>query len=200
MRIVLCKLYAKKRGKMYHNLKLGVRVLVLVLVLSLALAACSMGQGVTLPDREVTIDAQTGFDAQNSAMAGLMMGGASLDESQFSSLLTELLKANSGENNPVESITAWFEPGGEIYLQVDLKDGVLPAAFGDTLAVAGTVNVSDGQLTVDLNQASAGDYLVEGAVLDPISAQINSSLAGLNVGPVQVETQEGALNLSMSGQ
>lgn len=181
---------------MSHNLKFGV----IVLVLALALAGCSMGQGVTLPDREVTIDAQTGYDAQNSAMAGLMTGGATLDESQFSSLLTELLKANSGENNPVESITAWFEPGGEIYLQVDVKDGVLPAAVGDKLAVAGTVSVADGKLTVDLDEASAGTYLATGAVLDPISAQINNALASVNVGPVQVDTEEGALNLSMSAQ
>jgi hypothetical protein len=181
---------------MSHNLKVGVVLLVLVL----ALAGCTAGQGVTLPDREVTIDAQTGFDAQNSAMAGLMMGGATLDESQFSSLLTELLKANSGENNPVESISAWFEPEGQIFLQVDLKDGVLPAAVGDTLAVAGGVTVDNGQLMVDLNEASAGNYLVSGAMLAPISAQINSALAGLNVGPVQVETEQGALNLSMGGQ
>jgi hypothetical protein len=186
----------EKRGKMFHNLK----VTFVLGVLVLALAACTAGQGVALPDREVTIDAQTGFDAQNSAMAGLMMGGATLDESQFSSLLTELLKANSGENNPVESITAWFEPDGQIYLQVNLKDGVLPAAVGDTVAVAGTVNVEDGTLSVDLNEASAGNNLVSGAVLDPINAQINGALAGLNLGPVQVDTEQGALNLSMAAQ
>lgn len=165
--------------------------------LSVALAACTMGQGVTVPDRAVMIDAQTAIDAQNLAMSGLMMGNVTLDESQFSSLLTELLKANSGENMPVESINAWFEPG-TIYLQVDVKDGVLPAAFGDKLAVAGTVSADGGTLMLDLSQASAGTYKVEGAALAPINAQINAALANLNLGvPVQVETAEGTLTLSM---
>jgi hypothetical protein len=163
-----------------------------------AVSACTMGQAVTVPDRDVSIDIQTALDAQNMAMNGLMMGSVTLNESQFSSLLTELLKANSGENNPVESITAWFEPG-TIYLQADVKEGVLPAAIGDKVAVAGTVNASGGTLMVDLSQASAGTFKVEGASLAPINAQINAALAGLNFGvPVQVETAEGELTVSLA--
>jgi hypothetical protein len=178
---------------MLRKVGLGISTLLLAGVM----AACTMGQGVAIPEREVMIDTQTALDAQNMAMSGLMMGGVTLDESQFSSLLTELLKANSGENLPVDNISAWFEPG-VIYLQVDVKDGVLPAAFGDKLAVAGTVSVTDGALSVDLSEASAGSYLVSGATLAPINAQINSALAGLVLPvPVQVETSEGSLTLSM---
>ncbi len=167
------------------------------LVLSVGLTACTVGQAVEVPSREVPISIESALDAQNMAMAGMMAGSVTWDETQFSSLLTELLKANSGANNPVENITAWFEPG-VIYLQVDVVDGVLPPAFGDKLAVAGTVGVMDGKLMLDLNQASAGTYKVEGASLAPINAQINGALANLNVGmPIQVETAEGSLTLSM---
>jgi hypothetical protein len=84
-------------------------------------------------------------------------------------------------------------------LQVDVKDGVFPATMGDKLAVAGTIDIVDGKLTVDLSEASAGNYLVTGASLAPINAQINSALAGFNLGiPVQVETAEGTLTLSMT--
>jgi hypothetical protein len=176
-----------------HKVGMGIATLAMVA----GLTACTMGQGVTVPDREVMIDAQTAVDAQNMAMSGAMMGSATLDESQFSSLLTELLKANSGENNPIDTIEAWFEPG-TIYLQVNVKEGVLPAAFGTTLAVAGTVDVADGKLMVDLSQASAGGYKVEGAALAPINAHINNALGGFVLGvPVSVETGEGTLTLSM---
>jgi hypothetical protein len=179
---------------MLRKIALGTAMFVLVV----AMTACTMGQGVQVPDREVTIDNQTALDAQNLAMGGLMAGSVTLDESQFSSLLTELLKANSGENNPVESITAWFEPD-TIYLQVEVKEGVFPAAFGTTLAVAGTVDVVDGKLTVDLDQASAGNYVVSGASLAPINAQINAALSGLALGvPVQVETAQGELTISLA--
>ena len=168
------------------------------MLLAVALVACTAGQGIEVPDREVSIDVQTALDAQNMAMSGLMMGNVTLDESQFSSLLTELLKANSGENLPVENISAWFEADA-IYLQVNVKEGVLPPAFGNTLAVAGTVNVENNQLSLDLTQASAGTYSVSGAALAPINAQINAALGGFVLPvPVQVETAEGSLTLSMT--
>jgi hypothetical protein len=179
---------------MLRKVALGVATLALMV----GMTGCSMGQGVMVPEREVMIDTQTALDAQNMAMGGLMMGSVTLDESQFSSLVTELLKANTGENNPVESISAWFEPG-MIYLEVDVKEGVLPASVGDTLAVAGTVDVSDGKLMLDLSEASAGTFKVEGAMLAPINAQINAALANLALGvPVQVETAEGSLTVSMA--
>ena len=179
---------------MLRKLGLGIATM----ALTVTMAACTMGQGVVVPDRPVTIDTQTALDAQNTAMGCMMMGSATLDESQFSSLLTVLLQQNAGANMPIEAINAWFEPG-VIYLQVDVKDGVFPASIGDKLAVAGTVSASDGKLMVDLSQASAGSYLVQGASLAPINAQINAALANLNLGvPVQVETAEGTLTISMA--
>jgi hypothetical protein len=169
-----------------------------MVVLVVVMAACSAGQSVMVPEREVMIDNQTALDAQNLAMGGMMMGSVTLDESQFSSLLTELLKANSGENLPVENVTAWFEPDA-IYLQVDVKEGVFPAAFGDKLAVAGRVDVSDGKLMVDLAEASAAGYKVEGAALAAINDQLNAALANMAMAiPVQVETAEGSLTISMA--
>jgi hypothetical protein len=52
---------------------------------------------------------------------------------------------------------------------------------------------------LDLTQASAGTYSVSGAALAPINAQINAALANVVLPvPVQVETAEGALTLSMA--
>jgi hypothetical protein len=168
-----------------------------VLVLAAVVTACTAGQGVMTPDRDVTISNEQALAAQNLAMSGLMAGNVTWDEAQFSSLLTELLRANTGEAMPVESITAWFEPG-TIYLQVDVKEGVLPPAFGTTLAVAGSVDVADGKLALDLTEASAGNYRVEGAALAPINAQINGALANLALGtPVSVETAEGSLTIAL---
>lgn len=169
----------------------------ITLVLAAGLAACSVGQGVMVPDREVPISIDTALEAQNKAASGLMMGSVTWNEAEFSSLLTELLKANSGEGNPVESITAWFEPDG-LYLQVQLIDGVLPAAFGNTLAVAGNVSVNDGALQIDLDQASAGTYSVGPELLAPIAAQLNSVVASQLGGvPLSIEMDEGSLTVAL---
>lgn len=169
-----------------------------LLVMALVVGGCAAGGGVAIPDRDVPISIETALEAQDMVAGALMLGGVELNESQFSSLLTELLKANSGENNPVETITAWFEPE-TLYLRVTLKEGVLPAAFGTTLDLAGGIDVQDGALAVDLQQAAAGPYTVSGALLAPISAQINSALAAQMMGlPVSVEIGEGTLNISMA--
>src|SRR5829696_1690464 len=179
---------------MFSKVAIGITTFALAVTMS----ACSMGQGVTVPDREVAIDVDTALAAQNSAMGGLMMGGVTLDESQFSSLLTELLKANSGANTPIESITTWFEPDGATFIKVQVKEGVLPPAWGDTLIVAGNIGSEDSKLMVDVTEASAGNNKVEGAVLAPISAQINAALANVNFGvPIDVTTDEGNVTVSL---
>ncbi len=170
---------------------------VATLVLATGLAACSVGQGVTVPDREVPIDINTALAAQDKGATALLAGEVTWTESEFSSLLTELLKANSGENNPVEAITAWFEPDG-LYLQVELVDGVLPTAFGNTLTVAGDLTVENGMLQVSLDQASAGTYAVGASMLAPIAEQINGILASQVGGvPLSIEMEEGSLTVSM---
>jgi hypothetical protein len=180
---------------MFSKVAMGVATLALAVTMS----ACTAGQGVAVPDREVAIDIDTALAAQNSAMGGLMMGGVTLDESQFSSLLTELLKANSGENTPIDSITTWFGPDGGTFIQVKVNEGVLPPALGDTLVVAGNIGTDAGKIVVDVTEASAGTYKVEGPVLAPITSQINAALANLNFGvPVQVETDEGTVTISLT--
>ncbi len=167
------------------------------LALAVSLVACTAGQGAAVPQRDVPISVDAAVDAQNMAMAAMMTGSVTWDEAQFSSLLTELLKANSGESNPVESITTWFEPG-TIYLRAELKPGVLPAAFGNTLDVAGTLTVTDGKLTLDLTEAAAGSYAATGATLAPVNAQINAILAAqLPAVPVAVEMTQGSVTVSL---
>jgi hypothetical protein len=175
-----------------------VRVVVAMAILVLGATACTVGQGIMAPAREVPISVDAALEAQNLAANGMMSGSVEWSEAQFSSLLTELLKANSGEANPVESITAWFEPG-IMYLRVDVKDGVLPDAVGDKLEVAGSLAIEDNRLAIDLQEAAAGPYQVEGAALAPISAQINAALAGQQLGvPVDVQLNEGTLSISLA--
>ena len=169
-----------------------------VVVFALSLSACAASGGITMPEREVPISIDSALEAQDLAMAGLMMGSVDWTEAQFSSLLTELMKANSGENLPVETITAWFEPD-QLYLQAQVKEGVLPAAFGTTLQLAGNLDVQDGVLVVDIEEAAAGPYTVTGAALAPINAQINGALANQPIGlPLDVMLDSGKLSLSMA--
>jgi len=175
------------------------RNLVLVAVslfLIASLAAC--GQPVAVPDRDIEISVDTALAAQDMLMSGMMMGGAELTESDFSSLLTVLLDQNSGDANPVDAIKVWFEPGNEVIAQIQLVDGVLPATFGgNSLDLAGKLDVEGGQLKLMLDGASAGGLGVNAAFLGPVSDQINAALAGLGSVPVNVETSEGSVNLGL---
>lgn len=175
--------------------KIGVGVA--ALTLALGVTACSVGQGVAVPQRAVPISVESAVAAQDAGVAGLLLGNVTWTEGEFSSLMTELLKANSGEENPVETITAWFEPDG-LFLQVSLKEGVLPEAFGTTLRLAGDIQVENGALAVVVEKASAGPYTVEGALLSPINAQINAALAGFVGGlPLSVELGQGTLTVAL---
>ncbi len=180
---------------MFYRKQLMMLVALVLLVFSVS--ACTVGAGVQVPDRDISISLEDALEAQNMAVTGMMMGGVELTEAQFSSLLTELLKANSGENNPVTSIKAWFEPD-TIYLQVNLKEGVLPAAFGTTLNLVGSVDVVDNHLAITVREASAGPYAVSGAMLAPVNAQLNAALANYQLlMPVDVSLDTGVLSVSM---
>ncbi len=61
----------------------------------------------------------------DTALAGLMGGNVTWTEAQFSSFLTELLRQDTGPNQPVDAITAWFDPDNHVHLRFALKDGVL---------------------------------------------------------------------------
>jgi hypothetical protein len=191
-------LKVNQKEKISMFLRKYVSVAALLLISALIMSACTVGPGVNVPTRNVSVSNEAALEAQNLAMAGLMMGSVDLNEEQFSSLLTELMRANTGQNNPVEEIRAWFEPD-MIYLQAELQQGVLPVAFGNTLTLAGNLTVQDGQLLISFREAAAGNYVVAGAALDPINNQINMALAsqGLMV-PATVTMESGVLTIQLA--
>jgi hypothetical protein len=172
-------------------------VALVALLLMASLAGCAAAP-VTLPEREVAISIDEALAGQNAGMAGLMQGKVEWTEAQFSSFLTELLKQNSGANNPVEGVTAWFSPDNQIALKIALKEGVLP--FGNDLAATGKVMVQDGHLMVDLDSVGAGALSLSGPLADYASAVINRILADPAFGvAVDVGTGDGTISLGMAG-
>jgi len=170
-------------------------IVAVALFLIASLAACAAP--VAVPDRDIQVDVDTALAAQ-AKINDLMMGGVDWSESEFSSLLSVLLDQNSGDANPVDSVKVWFEPGNEVIAQIALVDGVLPATFGgNTLDLAGKLNVDAGQIKLMLDGASVGGFGVDASVLGPISDQINAALAGLGGVPVSVETSEGSVSVGM---
>ncbi len=170
--------------------------LVLVL-LAVITSACAPG-AATVPDREVSISVDTALEAQNAGMVGLMGGQVEWTEAQFSSFLTVLLQQNTGENNPIESITTWFEPGNQIFIRAELSDGVLLG--GNTIDLVGTVGIENNHLQVNIAEAAANGYSVSGAAVQPVNAWINYVLADPNMGvAVNVETGEGTLIVGLGG-
>jgi hypothetical protein len=171
-------------------------VSIIALLLVASLAACTAAP-VAVPERDITIDVTTALDAQNKAM-GLMSGNVEWSEAEFSSLLSVLLQQNGGENNPVNDIKVWFEPGNQVFISVGLKEGVIPNA--STLDLAGSVSVEANHVVVDLQQAGVGNMSVSGAALAPITAQINAALADPSLGvAVNVETGEGTISVGLGG-
>jgi hypothetical protein len=173
-------------------------VLIVSLLLVASLAGCT-ATAVAVPDRPITVDVDTALAAQGK-LGNLMMGGVEWNESEFSSLLSVLLEQNGGENNPVAGVNVWFQPENQVVIRVNLKDGVLPANFGNTLDLAGTIGVESNHVVVDLSQAGVGNMSVSGAALAPINAQINAALADPSLGvAANVQTGEGTLTLSLGG-
>jgi len=172
-------------------------VSIIAMLLVTSLAAC-MAAPVAVPDREIMVDVTTAMDAQNKAMNGLMAGSVEWSESEFSSLLSVLLDQNGGENNPVTDVKVWFEPDNQIFISVGLKDGVIPS--GNSLDLAGSVTVTDHHVVVDLQQVGAGSMSLSGAMLAPISAQINAALADPSMGvAVDVSTDTGMISVGLGG-
>jgi hypothetical protein len=172
-------------------------VSIIALLLVSSLAACTAAP-VAVPERDIMVDVTTALDAQNKAMSLVMSGNVDWTEAEFSSLLSVLLEQNGGENNPVNDIKVWFEPNNQIVISVGLQEGVLPS--GNTLDLAGTVSVENNHVVVDLQQAGAGNMSLSGAVLDPISAQINAALADPSMGvAVDVSTDTGTISVGLGG-
>lgn len=179
-----------------HNRKMWMLTLVLVLVMA-SMSACAMGEATTA-DCEVTISVDEALAAQNAGMAGMAAGSVEWTESQLSSFLTVLLQQNTGANFPVDSIHACVAPDNQLAVFVHLKDDVLLGS--DTLALAGSIGVTDGQISVDLSEVAANGFVGSSGLLAPINAQINAALAGAVTGlPVSIETTDDALTISMGG-
>jgi hypothetical protein len=176
------------------NRRTWVVALVALLVMA-SLSGCAMGE-VAAPDREVPISVDAALAGQNAGLAGLMSGSVTWSESEFSSFLTELLRQNTGPNQPVDAVTAWFEPGNMVHLRVALKDGVLLG--GNNIDVMGTVSVEDGKVMVNATEAGANGMMISGPMMDFVSSYINSYLASFGVAAA-VETGDGTISISLGG-
>lgn len=176
--------------------KLGL-VLVVLLMMSVALAGC-VAATEEWPDRAVDVNIDSALAGQEAGMAALMTGApVTWDESQFSSFLTYLLKQNSGEKMPIESITALFGPDNKIYLEVNAP-GVINGA--DSVRAAGSVMVENNAVQVDLGAVGVGPVLAAGPLVDVVEAQVNAALAQWQLTvPVEVTTDEGSITLGLGG-
>ena len=169
--------------------------LVVLSLLLVVLSACTAPAAP--PDRDVEISHEAALSAQDALMGGIVMGEVMLNESEFSSYVTKALEANSGPNQPIDSVMVWIEPDA-MHFRVTLKDGV--SMMGNTLDLVGNLMVSDGHLMVDLQSAGAGGMAVGGALLAPVNAQINAVLAQNIMLPasVSVAQDSGSISISMN--
>ncbi len=169
--------------------------LVVLSLLLVVLSACTAPAAP--PARDVEISHEAALSAQDALMGGLVMGEVMLSESEFSSYVTKALEANSGPNQPIDSVLVWIEPDA-MHFRVTLKDGV--SMMGNTLDLVGNLMVSDGHLMVDLQSAGAGGMAVGGALLSPVNAQINAVLAQNIMLPasVSVAQDSGSIAISMN--
>ena len=170
-------------------------VAVVAVLLMSSLAGCAMGD-VAAPDREVPISIDAALEGQNAGLAGLMSGEVTWSEAQLSSFLTELLRQNTGPNQPVDAITVWLMPDNQVHIRVALKDGVLLG--GSNIDLAGTVAVENGQIAVNVAEAGANGMMVSGPITALVNSYINGALAGLGVA-VDVATDDGSITVGMAG-
>lgn len=162
----------------------------LVAVFLLALLAGCSAAAIEVPDREVQNDIETALAAQDKAIAGLMMGGIELTESEFSSLLTALIAQNLGADSPIQSITAWFTPE-QLFLSAMMADG-------SSVDLVGNVGVVDNRVVVDLAAASAMGLSVAGPMLDVVETALNRALDDPSLGvAVDVATGDGTIMIGL---
>jgi hypothetical protein len=169
--------------------------LVVLSLLLVVISACAAPPQP--PARDVEISHDAALAAQDALMGGIVMGEVMLSESEFSSYVTKALEANSGPNQPIDSVMIWVEPEA-LYFRVSLKEGV--SMMGATLDLVGNLMISDGHLAVDLQQAGAGPFSVGAGMLAPVSAQINAVLAAnmpMMLPDVMISQDPGSLMISM---
>ena len=177
------------------NKRTPVLTLVVLSLLLAVLSACAAPPQP--PARDVEISHEAALAAQDALMGGIVMGEVMLSESEFSSYVTKALEANSGPNQPIDSVMVWIEPDA-LHFRVTLKEGV--SMMGNTLDLVGNLMVSDGHLMVDLQQVGVGGMAVGGGMLAPVAAQINAVLAQniMLPGNVMVSQDSGSLMISMN--
>lgn len=168
-------------------------VVAIAMLLIMSVSACTAGQPM-MPEREVPISAEAAMEGQQEALQGMMTGMVTLTESQLSSLITVLLQQNAGEDVPISSVTAAFDPG-VIYLDIALAQ---PVGGIDSVGLVGNVSIDGNTLTVDLSEAYAGPYVVGPSVMGVISDRINDAMEEIAVMPISIETEDGALMISMA--
>jgi hypothetical protein len=165
-------------------------------LLILILSACSVGT-VQTPDRPIEISAEDALSAQTALNNALTTGEVTLTEAELSSFLTKLLEANTGPDQPVESIITWIEPDS-LHIRLTWKDSVVMAGAGNTLDLIANLSIDEGHLRLDLDRAASGPYVVSGAMLAPVVAQINSTLAQQPpLPPVNIVQGTGELTISL---
>lgn len=167
---------------------------VLGVLLAIALTGCRMG-GSMAPDRAVNISMDEAQAGQSAAIAGALFGQATLTESQASSLLTELLKANTnGGTITIDAVETMFE-GDQIYINIKLADAI---AGIDSIGVGGKVMMDGNTLMVDLSEASAGDIVVGSGVMGDFSGRVNDALDDLQFVPVDIAPQDGSITVGLA--
>lgn len=175
--------------------RLGLVVMAMIMVLA-SLAGCVAGAPADWPDRDVSVDLDTALAAQDMALAGAMMGSATLNESEFSSLLTYLAKQNLGGVLPVDQIKTFFAPDNKIYIELVPGEG---APLAGPIQLGGTIGVSNNVVSVDIDSAAVAGVSVAGPVLDVVSAAINRALNDPSLGvAVSVETGDGTITLGLA--
>ncbi len=174
--------------------RLGLVVVALLIVLS-SLAGCVAADTAAWPDREVTTDIDTALAAQDMAMAGAMMGSATLSEAEFSSLVTYLAKQNAGGALPVDEVKFWFEPDNMVFIEATPSAGSMLAA---PVRAAGMLKVVDNMVQLDVTDAAVGGAAVYGPLLDVINGAVNRALGDPSLGvAVDVATDTGTITVGL---
>lgn len=164
------------------------------LLLAIALTGCTMG-GSAMPNRAVNISMDEAQAGQNAALAGALLGQATLTESQASSLLTELLKANTnGGVITIDSVETLFE-GDQVFITLKLADAI---GGVDSIGIGGAVMMDGSTLMVDLSEASAGGVVIGSDVMGAISGRVNDALDDLAFPGVDIAPQSGSITVGLA--
>jgi hypothetical protein len=133
----------------------------------------------------------------NASLAGMPLGlpdgpvGVTSEQAEMISGMIMQMGLNSAE---ISAVKAHFDDG-----HIGLKGEFANAVAGvDSIGVLGAVSVDGGALNIDLSEAFAGNMLADSGLTSMIAGQINSSLSGLAVLPVNIDANGGELSISVN--